>query len=451
MKWQKAIAKKERKNEEMKHNLESVDSQKIAQTMTNGMADYKLCLWVPEWLQDAEEKEYFVLKNTGTRQEKNWEELYHFTAEYIRGKCCYAISQDGKLALVGYAAKKGVVCYECENGKILWNNKNIKKIHEIRFNNFDYDIIEVISSKLEITYLDKYTGEVLEEEKIRQVRQVLNWMRSSQNGKYLIGADTVIGKDNAIYTVYDTENQMVKGRFAAQNHVGSSRSFDVADNGKFAVCSAYKRQGVSLINVDTGEVIWTQKKVKYIRAVSFHKGKVAVCCRNNGIYFLNIHSGEIDSHIQGEEIYLNAYGKDILLCEDNAAKIGKKKIKSPSFAFSEAIGIQNGVVLSPVGEGLMLYDNTGSLIWENNNIEIADIVYQEEENAIYGFNSIRGEGKIGIISAEDGQMISELAIEDYACAFIGDHKTLLCNTGKMYGVSKDNIKEKAEVFKFTVV
>ena len=99
----------------------------------------------------------------------------------------------------------------------------------------------------------------------------------------------------------------------------------------------------------------------------------------------------------------------------------------------------------------MLYDNTGSLIWENNNIEIADIVYQEEENAIYGFNSIRGEGKIGIISAEDGQMISELAIDDYACAFIGDHKTLLCNTGKMYDVSKDNIKEKAEVFKFTVV
>lgn len=55
----------------MKYNLEFVDTEKIAQTMTNGMADYKLFLWVPEWLQDAEEKEYFVLKNTGTREEKN--------------------------------------------------------------------------------------------------------------------------------------------------------------------------------------------------------------------------------------------------------------------------------------------------------------------------------------------------------------------------------------------
>ncbi len=450
MKWQKAIAKKERKNEKMKYNLESVDIQKIALTMTDGMADYKLCLWVPEWLQDAEEKEYFVLKNTGTREEKKWEELYHFTAEYIRDKCCYAISQDGKLALAGYAAKKGVICYECESGKVLWNNKKIKKIHKMRFNNFDSDIIEVISDKLVITYLDKHTGEVLEEEKIRQVRQVLNWMRCSENGRYLIGADPVTSKHKAIYTVYDTETQMVKGRFVAQNDVEESR-FDVADNGNFAVCSAYTRQGVSLINVDTGEVLWTQKKVKYISSVSFHKEKVVVHSQYNGIYFLNIHDGEIYDHKYDKEIYFNPYGKDILLEEKNIAKIGNKRIQGPSFAFLQAIGLPNGVVLNPVGEGLMLYDNTGNLIWKNKDIEIENLIYQEEENALYGFNNTWGEEKIGIISAEDGQMISELAIEDFACVFIGNGKTLLCNTGKMYDVSKDNIKEKAEVFKFTAV
>lgn len=42
-------------------------------------------------------------------------------------------------------------------------------------------------------------------------------------------------------------------------------------------------------------------------------------------------------------------------------------------------------------------------------------------------------------------------IEDFAVVFIGNRKTLLCNTGKMYDVSKDGIKEKAEVFKYTVV
>lgn len=108
--------------------------------------------------------------------------------------------------------------------------------------------------------MDKHTGEILSEEKIGQVRQILNWMRSSQNGRYLIGADTVSVRDKAVYTVYDTETKMVKGRFAAQNNVGTSKSFDVTDNGEFAVCSAYMREGVSLISVDTGEVIWTQKR-----------------------------------------------------------------------------------------------------------------------------------------------------------------------------------------------
>lgn len=191
--------------------------------------------------------------------------------------------------------------------------------------------------------------------------------------------------------------------------------------------------------------------MKYISSVSFHKGKVVVCSQYNGIYFLNIHDGETDSHKYDEEIYFNPYGKDILLCEKNIVKIGNKRIQSTSFAFLQAIGLPNGVVLNPVGKGLMLYDNTGNLIWENKDIEIGHIVYQEEENALYGFNYTRGEQEIGIISAEDGQMISELAIEDFAVAFIGNRKTLLCNTGKMYDVSKDGIKEKAEVFEFTVI
>lgn len=131
--------------------------------------------------------------------------------------------------------------------------------------------------------------------------------------------------------------------------------------------------------------------MKYIRSVSFHEGKVAVHSRNNGIYFLNIHDGEIDSHKNNEKIYFNSYGKDILLCEDNVAKIGNKRIQSPSFAFLQALGIPKGVVLRPVEEGVMLYDNTGNLIWENKDIEIRNLVYQEEENAVYGFNSTRGE------------------------------------------------------------
>lgn len=208
--------------------------------------------------------------------------------------------------------------------------------------------------------------------------------------------------------------------------------------------SFFDKGGYRRGNLDT-------KKVKYISSVSFHRGKIVVHSQYNGIYFLNINDGEIDSHKNGEEIYFNPYGKDILLCEENIAKVGKKRIQSPSFAFLQAVGLPNGVVLNPVGEGLMLYDYTGNLIWENKDIEIGHILYQEEENALYGFNNIWGTEKISVISVEDGQMISKLAIEDYAVVFIGNRKTYLCNTGKIYDVSKDGVKEKAEVFQFTVV
>lgn len=436
----------------MRYNLEDISSLEIiARSMTDGMADHRLYLWVPEFLQDEEEKEFLVLKNTGTREQVNYEELYHFTAEYIRNKCCYALSQDGKFALAGYAAKKGVICYECESGKILWDNKKIKKIIRIRFNNFDSNIIEVINDKLEITYLDKQTGEILENDRIKQVRQVVNWMHPSKNGKYLITADPVSNKDKAIYTVYDTETGMVKGRFVAQNQLNVS-TFDVTNDGQYAVCSAHQRQGVSFIKVETGEVIWTQKKVKKISKVYFDKEdeKIAVCCQYDGTYFLYIHSGEIAFHDYSEEIYVNTYGKDIRFCERNIAKIGRKQIESPSFAFLEAIGTPKGVVLNPVGEGVMLYDYEGNVLWENKNIEIGRIVYQEEDNTICGLVSTYDGKKIVILSAEDGKIVSELAIDNFPCTFIHHNKTLLCNTGKMYDVSQNNIRKKTEVFEFLV-
>ena len=45
------------------YNLDFVTHEKLAESMTDGIADYKYFLWVPEWLKDAEEKQYLVLLN----------------------------------------------------------------------------------------------------------------------------------------------------------------------------------------------------------------------------------------------------------------------------------------------------------------------------------------------------------------------------------------------------
>ena len=256
----------------MDYDLKFVGLQKLAQSFTDGIADDKYYLWVPDWLQDAVDKEYQVLVNIGDRINKEFQIVYQFKADYVRNKCSFAISRDGKTVVAGYAAKKGIICYDCESGKVLWNNPKIKKIEKVRFNNFEPDIIEVLSDKLEFTYLDKQTGQVLEDEQVKKVRQVINWMRASKNGRYLLTADTLSSKDKANYTIYDTENGSVMGRFVAQSQV-NEKTFDITDDGEFAVASAYQRLGISLIKVSTGEVLWTQKKTKKIHKVYFDKAE----------------------------------------------------------------------------------------------------------------------------------------------------------------------------------
>ncbi len=439
-----------------------LDSQfALAESMTDGMADGRYFLWVPDWTEDAEKKEYLVILNTGDRINEEFDIIYQFKAEYTSKKCCFAISKDGKTAVAGYAAKKGVICYDCESGELLWNNPKIKKIAKVRFNNFDENIIEVLSDKMVITYLDKQTGEVLEPEKAQNVRQVINWMRASKNGKYLMTSDYLSGKNKSNYTVYDTETKEIKGRFVAQSQVGDS-SFDVTNDGELAVCAAYQKQGVSLIKVSTGEVLWTQIALTNVTSVCFDKTdeKILVCCQYEGIYFINIQNGAKETRVSGEELYLNDFGEDILFLGDKIAKFGEHRIECPSFAWKDAVGIKNGVLLLPAGkEGLMLYDYDGNLIWKNNEL-LGSIAYLEDEDMICTFWSEEYSGKVSegiltiakiiIASAKDGQIVSQVDIPECGCAFIHNNKTVVCNTGKMYEISNGSIKEREEIFEFVV-
>ncbi len=444
-----------------KYNLKLDYQFALAQSMTDGMADCRYFLWVPDWREDAEEKEYLVILNTGDRINKEFEIIYQFKAEYASKKCCFAISRDGKTALAGYAANKGVICYDCESGEVLWNNPKIKRIDKVRFNNFDENIIEVLNSKQEFTYLNKQTGAVLEPDKAQKVRQVINWMRASKNGKYLMTSDYLSGKDKAKYTVYDTETKEIKGRFVAQCHVGDS-SFDVTNDGEWAVCSTYQKQGVSLVKVSNGEVLWTQKELVKVTSVSFDKTdeKILVRCQYDGVYFINIQNGEIENRESGENLYLNDYGEEILFLWNKIAQFGENRIECPSFAWKDALGIKNGVLLLPAGkEGLMLYDYDGKLIWKNSEL-LGRIAYLEDEDMICTFWSESYSGKVseGILtiakimlaSAKDGKIVSQVDIPESGRAVIHNSKTVLCNTGKMYDISNGSIKEIEAPFEFVV-
>lgn len=432
-----------------------------AQSMANGMADGRYYLWVPEWSEDAEEKDYYVILNKGTKIKKELEVVYQFKADYVYKKCSFAISKDGKTAVAAYAAKKGVICYDCESGSVLWSNPDIKRIDRVRFNNFDENVIEVLNTKLVFTYLDKQSGKVLEPERARSVRQVINEMRVSKNGKYLMAADSLSSKDKANYTVYDTETREIKGRFVAQIQ-GNPNTFDISNDGELAVCSAWQRQGVSLIKVSTKEELWVRKSMTNIDSVSFDDtdDRVIVSRQYGGIDFINAQNGELITHESGEELFLNKYGEDIWFLYDNIAKFGENRIPCPSFAWRCAMGTKAGVLLMPVAKcGLMLYDYDGNLVWKNDDLS-GHVVYLEDKDLVCTYFSQAYDGNVGdgilvvgkikIASMKDGQIIDSMDIFESTVKVIHNNKTIICNTGKMYDISGGSIKEIEEPFKFVV-
>ena len=429
----------------MSYDIGNAEFTSRAQSLTDGAADYRYFLWIPDFLQDSEEKDYLVLFNTGDSEDCEFKTVYQFKGDYCREKNCFAISNDGKTAVVGYKAKKGVVCYDCESGKMLWNNTSVKKVVEVRFNNFEPSVIEVTDDKLNRFYLDRDTGEPLGPDKAANIRQVIFHMCVSKNGKYLITDSPVVPSvskiDKGRYTVYDTEAWEIKGAFAAQDNVGAC-TFDISDDGELAVCAAYQKQGISLIKVSSGEVIWTQKEIKNISHVFVDKeNEMAVTSsRYDGIFFLDLKTGDIKKQINGEELFLNLYGEDILFKDRKTALIGNKKIVTPTFSWLGATGVKGGIILRPAGEaGLRLYSPEGELIWQNDLLR-GKPAYQPDDDLIIAYSS----GRIITASAKDGKIIGTQDVDAFPCAYLNRKKALLCSTGKLYEVSGDSVQELSD-------
>lgn len=140
----------------------------------------------------------------------------------------------------------------------------------------------------------------------------------------------------------------------------------------------------------------------------------------------------------------------IIFLKDKVAKVGNCVIHCPAFSWLNPLGIKAGVVLQPAAQmGVMLYDYEGNKLWENKEL-FGHIAYQENYGYICSYCSVENAGKITIVSAKDGKTIATADIPEYACAFINDNKTLVCNTGKMYDVSSGSIRKIETDFEFVV-
>lgn len=418
--------------------------------------NHKYYLVVEDFRVSYPETEYEVYYNEND-DEENYVLVCKFTFEYIRDKMYFDITNDGKYITIAYGTKKGVFLFSGENGNILWNNSKVKSIKKVKFDKTD-NFIEVIHTKLNSTYLNKENGEVTKDEELTAVRQKISSWVSSQNGKYILATKHQTDRDIARFTLYDGESFAAKSTFLAPFANGGSRCA-VSNDGNYAICTAYKTEGMQLINTQDCQVLWERKDISHIQSVCFDKEDNYVYVSNNdGVtYELSVKTGNQTKLITADKFIPNSYGEDICIIDRNLAVIGKKKIKSPNFAWLRAVPAENCVALiSAGGEDMMVYDYNSNLLWKNSNMEINKVFYLTFERLF----AVVTAKEIILMSPNNGKIISSCSLSEersgYDAILADGGRSIITNTyynldGDVYEINNSVVEKSERKFEFKII
>lgn len=431
----------------------------------------KYLIWVPDY-EESEEKEFYVLENikyTDLEEnnyagqyvaEKEYVIKYSFTGPWKKGKTFHAISRNGRYVCAAFTSKYGVRCYDSETSGIRWENKKIKNIETIKFNRFTDYILEVWNKKAEVTYINVKDGTIISPDEYASIFQQSNYIRTSNNQKYVIIADNLITKEyrNAMYSVYEFATNKLIGRFF--EIFSSNTDFAMTNDGRYAFVSEYERYGVSMVDISTGETIWNNSAVTHIRKIVIREeeNEIIAIGNNRANKVLEWNTGAIKTNNYAEfgNIFTNKYGKDIVI-DQNIAFIGygadAVAVKSPSFAYTYALGTPHGFAVNATGdEGcLQFYDYNGSLLWENKEVRVSKLAYVEKLDVICGYNMAQDIRKIWLIAINDGSIHKGIDAENCVEAFFDHDSKLLCSTGLIYDILQDDIVKEKDSFRFGII
>lgn len=150
-----------------------------------------------------------------------------------------AISEDGKICICGCWEKHGICAYEAKTGKLLWQRKDLKKVHLIQILYADsskfFARFEVGASRV----FDINTG--LEVDKVSGANYIFN-------SKYL--EIDIIDKSNKIQVI-DRKTKKIKANLERQAF--ATLDLAIADN-----CFAISESGgpISCYDIQSGELKW---------------------------------------------------------------------------------------------------------------------------------------------------------------------------------------------------
>lgn len=431
----------------------------------------KYLVWVSDY-EESEEKEFYVLENIKYKDleknnyagqyvaEKEYVIKYSYTGPWKKGKTFHAISRNGRYVCAAFTSKYGIRCYDSETSGLRWENKKIKSIETIKFNRFTDYILEVWNKKAEVTYINAEDGTIIPPDEHVLILQQSNYIRTSNDQKYVMIADNLVAKEhhNAMYSVYEIETNKLMGRFFGIFSLNAD--FGITNDGKYAFVSEYDRYGISMVDVSNGETIWNNSAATHIRQIVIkeEENEIIAVGNNRANKVLEMKTGavKINNYAEFGKIFINKYGEDIVI-NNGIALIGFEEdavtVKSPSFAYTYAFGTPHGFAVSAAGdEGcLQFYDYNGNLLWENKEVRVSKLAYVEKQNVICGYNMAQDIRKIWVIDISNGSIRKVIDAENCVEVFFDNNSKLLCSTGMIYDILQDDIVRKRESFKFRII
>lgn len=266
-------------------------------------------------------------------------------------------------------------------------------------------------------------------------------IQTSNNGEFLLVAE--FEKNIAAYEV-STRKKL--GEYSTHYTLG--KRMCISNSGKLFAAAAFSRFGVSLYDVTSGDVLWTNKGIKKIGSICFSSddSHLIVVSTDWEMYTLSLEDGSVIEKEAGVDDFYP--GKDIEVRRTGSGKLKWNSLRvDPEKRILCLCSGKDKVFGSVFRGGLLCYSSEGKLLWSEENKpeeHYIHLAYCSEYDYVLCFGLKIGEKRkkpylfLDVYAAETGALVYTSEIGTIAHTYSDSERIIIDVTGKVFEVGKDS-------------
>ena len=274
-------------------------------------------------------------------------------------------------------------------------------------------------------------------------------IKTSNNGKFLL-----VSAFNENLAAYEVSTGKKLGEYSTK--YSGERRMCISDSGKLFADAAYNRYGVSLHDVESGKILWTNKQIKKIGPICFSSDdkNLMVVSTDWEMYTLSLEDGSIIESEPGVDDFYP--GTDIDIRRTGSGKLKWNGLRiDPKKKILRLCSGKDKVFCSVFGRGLLCYSKEGDLLWTPENEPEGQYIHlaycsSYEYVLCFGYKTDEERTKpyhfLDVYSAESGALVYTSGIGSVAHAYSDPERIIIDVTGKVFEVGKDSCVRSDRLF-----